>query len=82
LTVARYRLRVWTGPSVVVELGRKFRKAGLRVPVVGTENLHVDVTASDCYGAEQVARAALRRKYKKDVGLDVRSCWVRRGRGR
>jgi hypothetical protein len=27
-----YRLKVWTGPASVVALGRKLRRAGLRVP--------------------------------------------------
>jgi hypothetical protein len=38
-----YRLRFYTGPVAVKELGEKFQQAGLRVEFVGTE--HVGVLA-------------------------------------
>ena len=77
----RYRLKVWTGPSAVVEMGRKLRRAGLRVPSTGTEHLLVDVSAgaqNGCAGAEHNMRAALMRKYKKDFGLRATSCSPRK----
>ena len=76
--MATYRLRVWVGPVAVVEMGRKLRRAGLRVPTTGTEHLTVDVSARDCTDATIKMSDALRRKYKKDFGLRPASC-KRRG---
>ena len=79
--MATYRLKVWTGPVSAVELGRKLRRAGLRVPTTGTEHLYVDVKADKqhgCAGAEHNMRAMLVRKYKKDFGLKASSCHLRK----
>lgn len=75
----QYRLKVWTGPVDVVQWGRKFRRAGLKVPIVGTEHLYVDVKeASSCAAAQHNMRAMLRRKYKKDWGFKYTTCKRRR----
>jgi hypothetical protein len=79
--MATYRLRVWVGPVSVVEMGRKLRRAGLRVPSTGTEHLTIDVKATDCTDATIKMRDALHRKYKKDFGLRPASC-SRRPRSR
>ena len=73
-----YRLKVWTGPTLAVELGRRARRAGLKVAVTGTEHIYVDVKGSDCYAAEHNMRAQLYRKYRKDWGLRAQSCTRRR----
>lgn len=72
--MATYRLKIWTGPTLAVELGRRLRRAGLKVPVTGTEHVYVDVKGVDCAGAQYNMRAALQRKYKKDWGLRAQSC--------
>jgi hypothetical protein len=68
-----YRLKVWTGPTLVVELGRRMRRAGLHV-ITGTEHVYVDAQGTGCDAAEHNMRAALYRKYKKDYGLRAVSC--------
>lgn len=70
----KHRLKVWTGPTLVVELGRRLRRAGLKVPVTGTEHLYVVVEGSDCSAAQHNMRAALYRKYRKDWGLRATEC--------
>jgi hypothetical protein len=73
-----YRLKVWTGPSAAIELGRRARRAGLKVPTTGTEHIYVDVKGADCAAAQHNMRATLMRKYKKDFGLRAVSCAARR----
>ena len=68
-----YRLKVWTGPTLAVELGRRVRRAGMKV-ITGTEHILVDVKGTDCAAAEHNMRAALFSKYRKDWGLKSREC--------
>lgn len=68
-----YRLKVWTGPTLATQLGRRMRRAGLRV-IVGTEHVYVDVKGTGCKAAEHNMRATLHRKYKKDYGVRATSC--------
>lgn len=78
-----YRLKVWTGPLDVVSWGRKFRRAGLKVPTTGTEHLYVDVKSTEgCAGALHNMRASLMRKYKRDWGFRAASCSRRTKRSR
>jgi hypothetical protein len=80
--MATYRLRVYTGPGrAAIDLGRKVRRAGLRVPTTGTEHIYVDIAAADCIDAQIKMQDALRHKYKKDFGLRPSSC-TRRKRSR
>jgi len=76
--MATFRLKVWTGPVAAFEMGRKLRRAGLRVPTTGTEHFYVDVKANDCTDARIKLSDTLRRKYKKDFGLRAATCQVRR----
>jgi len=79
--VRTYRLKVWTGPTLAVEMGRRLRRAGLKVPITGTEHVIVHVAGTDCAGAIHNMRAALYRRYKKDWSLGYgATCRVLRGR--
>lgn len=75
-----YRLKVWTGPSYVKEMGRMIKRAHLKVPVVGTEHVYVDVKGTSCYGAAWNMQAMLYRKFRTDFGLRVSGCQVRQKR--
>lgn len=72
--MTKYRLKVWTGPSYAVETGRWVRRAGLKVPVTGTEHICVDVEGTSCAAANHNMRAMLYRKYRTDRGLRASSC--------
>lgn len=64
-----FRLKVHTGPVSVVEMGRKIRRAGLKVKTVGTEHVYVDVAATDCTDARIKMEDKLRQKYRSTFGL-------------
>jgi len=76
--MATYRLKVWTGPVGVVEIGRRVRGAGLKSYTTGTEHIYVDVKGQSCDGAAWNMRAQLFRKYRKDFGLRAVSCHIRK----
>jgi len=80
--MALYRLKVWTGPVSVVEIGRRVRRAGFKSYTTGTEHIYVDVKGQTCGGAEHNMRAQLFRKYGKDWGLRAASCQMRKKRRR
>jgi hypothetical protein len=69
-----YQLKVWTGPTLAVELGRRVRRAGLKVPITGTEHIYVNVKGTSCAAANHNMRAALYSKYRMDWGLSSREC--------
>lgn len=58
----RYRLKVWTGPVYAVPIGRRMRKAGLKV-VTGTEHVYVTIRAESCTDARHKFSERLRRKF-------------------
>src|SRR5512147_2293962 len=46
-----FKLRIWTGPTLVKEVTTKLREAGVEVVEEGTEHVHVRSEGSDRLGA-------------------------------
>lgn len=70
-----YRLRVWTGPTLVRDVSRRMKLAKLKVRVTGTEHVTVDVRATHqngCGGAWHNLSAALYQKFGTDYGIGRR----------
>jgi hypothetical protein len=65
-----YRLRFYTGPTIVKELGDKFRMAGIHVEHIGTEHLIVLARGNDRYDAAQTVWHKLHDRYATTFGLD------------
>ena len=64
-----YKLRIWTGPTLVKELTAKLREAGVDVVCEGTEHVHVRSEGSDRLAAAHNLLATLMKAYKTDFGL-------------
>lgn len=71
--MTKFRLKVWTGPTLAKDLGRWIRRVGLPV-VTGTEHVYVTVKGSTCAAAEHNMRAALFQKYRTDWQLRASEC--------
>ena len=73
-----YRIEVYTGPVNVKILSRIAKRAGLKVVSTGTQHLHIDVKAPDCYAASAKMRHAVKKKFGRDYGFGRRdACTLR-----
>lgn len=64
-----YKLRIWTGPTLVRELTTKLREAGVEVVCEGTEHVYVLSDGSNHLAAAHNVLATLMQAYKTDFGL-------------
>ena len=64
-----YKLRIWTGPTLVKELTAKLREAGVEVVCEGTEHVHVRSEGSDRYAAAHNVLAMCMKAHMTDFGL-------------
>jgi hypothetical protein len=64
-----YKLRIWTGPTLVRELTTKLREAGVEVVCEGTEHVHVRSEGSDRHAAAHNVLATLMKAYNTDFCL-------------
>lgn len=64
-----YKLRVWTGPTLVKEITAKLRQAGVEVVCEGTEHVHVRSEGSDRMAAAHNVLACLMKVHKTDFCL-------------
>lgn len=65
----RHRLRFWTGPVGVEEIGAKAREAGLAVVAVGTEHVLIDSHGRDHTDAVERVRETMRSAHGTDFGM-------------
>lgn len=64
-----YKLRIWTGPTLVKELTGKLKEAGVTVVEEGTECVHVRSEGSCRDAAAHNILATLMKAYNTDFGL-------------
>jgi len=64
-----YKLRIWTGPTLVKEITAKLRQAGVEVVCEGTEHVHVRSEGSDHMAAAHNVLAFLMRTFMTDFNL-------------
>lgn len=64
-----YRMKIWTGPTLVQQLAEKAREAGLQEVRAGTEHIYVVVAAMSRDWAAWNVCAALRSRHGTDYGL-------------
>jgi hypothetical protein len=64
-----YKLKVWTGPTLVGQIAEKCRQAGITVLIEGTEHIHVEMDGLTVGGAGWNVLVALVQKHGTDFGL-------------
>lgn len=64
-----YRLKFWTGPTLVEQIATRFREAGVTVTCEGTEHVYVNGDGSDGFAAEWNVLVDLQRKHGTSFGL-------------
>lgn len=64
-----YKLSFFTGPTLVHEIAKKMREAGIRVTCEGTETVWVEAEGHDSLYARLGVASDLRRKHGTDFGL-------------
>jgi hypothetical protein len=65
----QWRLKVWTGPTLVRKISEKAKKAGIEVETEGTENIYVIVEGTTGGAAEWNFIATMHQKHGTDFGL-------------
>jgi hypothetical protein len=68
----RFKLSLFTGPTIVVQIAHKLREADVVVLVEGTERIIVEAEGTDTGDATGRVLAALIRKHGIDFGLRPR----------
>lgn len=67
-----YKVKFWTGPTLVKDIADAMRKAGIQVDLEGTEYVYVTSEGDSFDGAAWNVLADLKREHGYDFGLSGR----------
>ena len=68
----KFKISIWTGPTIVREIAAKIREAGVTVTVEGTETVYAVADGQTAEGAAWNVLVDLRRVHGTDFGLRPR----------
>lgn len=72
-----YRIKVWTGPTLALQIGRMMKRAHIKVSAIGTEHVYVDMKGTSCAAAGWNMLVMMQRKFRTNFGLRPGTCNVR-----